>query len=212
MKPKKIKISNENIDVVYGLIWGDGSITKSGGPKNKNSRLDIVHCKKQKEYLEFKKDLLDQLEIPCKISVKRTTKNNYSRDDYQYRLDTTANEFWTEMRAKFYSFRNTDNKIKKRITKNILDKCSIRTLCILFLDDGYSNPKKNQIQIGVYGLSVEEAELVKDWIYNITGILFKVNVRKGKPFLTNYKNAPEFKNLLLSSFENIPSCMLYKLK
>lgn len=203
MKPK-LKFKKRELPLVYGLVMGDGSVYNSG---KGNCFLDIAHCPKQLDYLRWKKDLLSSLGIDCKIKYKPATVNsNYAK----YRLCTPRSIAWTEIRAKLYSFRNTKGKSKKRITKGILKDFTLLTLLLLYLDDGYNNQTKNYVQLGVYALSVPEAELLRDWIFEKTGAEFKVYKRKGQPFLVSYRDAKIFKGAL-SGVCDVPECMKYKL-
>lgn len=205
MKSKVVKVKKENMDIIYGLIIGDGSLYKG---KRGNALLDIAHCKEQKEYLEVKADLLKEISnIEVIIKEKPPTKNS---NFLKYRFRTPKNKLWTELMAELYSFRNTDNKKRKRITKNILKKFTIRTLCLWYMDDGYNCKNRNYIHLGIYGFTLEEAELIKDWIYEITNCEFKIYKRKDKPFLVCYKDAQKFKNLLKNNCDFIPKCMEYK--
>ena len=90
MKPKVVKVKQENMDIIYGLIIGDGSLYKS---KRGNALLDIAHCKEQKEYLEYKAKLLKEISnIDVTIKEKPPTKNS---NFLKYRFLTPKNKFWT---------------------------------------------------------------------------------------------------------------------
>lgn len=203
MKPKRTKVAKNNMDIIYGLIIGDGTLYKSA---RGNALLDIAHCPEQLGYLEWKEAKLIEFGFNASIKYKPPTVNsNFPK----YRMMTNKDVFWTEIMAEMYSFRNTDQKKKKRITKPILDKCTLRTLALWYLDDGYNNQNRNYVHLGTYGFSYEENILIKDWILKLTGVEFKVYNRKGKYFLVSYEGANIFKEALINSID-IPECMAYK--
>ena len=205
MKSKKIKVKKENMDIIYGLIIGDGSLYNSS---KGNALLDVAHCKEQKEYVEMKASLLREVaNIEVKVKEKPPTKNS---NFLKYRFLTSKNEFWTELMAEIYSFRNTKNKKKKRVTKNILNKFTIRTLGLWYMDDGYNCKDKNYIQLSIHDFTFEEAVLIKEWIFNITNCEFKIYKRKEQPFLVTYKDAEKFKKIIKENCNFIPECMKYK--
>lgn len=205
MKSKEVKVRKEDMDIIYGLIIGDGTLYKSA---RGNALLDIAHCKEQKGYIEKKASLLKEVaNIDVEIKEKFPTKNS---NFFKYRFLTPKNKFWTELMAEMYSFRNTDNKKRKRMTKNILDKLTLRTLCLWYMDDGHNDKNGRSVHLGTYGFTFEETEIIRDWIFDITECEFKIYKRKDKPFLVSYKDSKKFKQILKDSCDFIPECMEYK--
>jgi hypothetical protein len=191
----------KDMDLIYGLILGDGSLPNI---KDGNSRLDICHGPKQYEYILWKSGLVSRLGF-------QNTLKTYSGPTYtQIRLTTVRDKFWTELRAKLYSFRNTPSKTRKRITPNILKDCSIRTLLLWYLDDGHNYVKDSGIYLGTFELSYQEQELIQKWIYELTGAELVIRKQKYQYYLKTYRDAEKFKQPLRDIFPNI-ECMSYKL-
>ena len=120
MQPKNI--GNQHRDILYGIVLGDGSLNKQD-VRGKNAMLDIAHTPIQLEYLEWKASILRDSGFNVRINFKSPTVNsNYPK----YPLLTNNHRYWSEMRAELYTFRNTAGRMRKRITENILEKCSLR--------------------------------------------------------------------------------------
>lgn len=204
MEPKEISVKKENMDLIYGLIIGDGSLYKH---KRGNAMLDICHCVAQKEYIEYKAKILSSLcNINCEVKYKPPTKNhNYGK----YRIITPSNVFWTKLLAEMYCFRNTDHKKKKKLTKNLIAKFSLRTLCLWYMDDGHNNIKGKFVNLATHDFTDDEAQLIQSWIYDLTGCSFSIYHRKSQPFLVSYRDSGKFKDILNSSLY-IPESMKYK--
>ena len=71
-------MNNKTRAVLYGMAIGDGSISyrtrlKDGKYKYIESALTIAHGPKQKEYLEYKRDLIHSLMGGVKINIRKNT-------------------------------------------------------------------------------------------------------------------------------------------
>ena len=195
----------KNLDFIYGMIIGDGHISNT---KGKNSGLEIAHTPKQLEYLDWKTSVLRESGFSTTLRFKpATTSGNYPK----YVMWTNRSEFWSKMRSEVYSFRNTKGKCRKRITVNILKKCTLNTLMVWYLDDGYNWKDRSGIHLGTYGFTEAEQHLIKDWIFNLTGAELTVCKRKDSFYLRTYRDAQIFKDAIIPVFPGI-DCMAYKLK
>lgn len=202
---------NIQMDWIYGLVLGDGSIPKSCG-RSKSCKLRIGHSPKQFGYIEWKSSLLTNMGIKNSIYFCKKNLNNPKSFD-SYILQSTADRFWTELRAKLYAFRNTTKKTRKRINSNILKDCSLNTLLLWFLDDGYNEKPEHRsygIRLFTYDFSYEEQELIRSWIYDITGAELTIRQSKGYYYLATSRDSEIFKNALRSISPKI-ECMNYKL-
>lgn len=76
----EIEISENAEQVILGSILGDGMISKhkreENSSKNLNSRLVIQHTEPQKDYIEYKKNLLESFGLKC-CEIKILKKRSY---------------------------------------------------------------------------------------------------------------------------------------
>lgn len=111
---------------LIALTIGDGNIHnpnyKKGG---KRSYLDIAHHIKHQDYIEFKKSILDDININNKIGIKRS--KNIPKLTKVY---TKGYHILESIRKRFY--KNGHRKFYKRWVKNI----TIEHLALFWMDDG----------------------------------------------------------------------------
>lgn len=140
-----IEISNEAEQIILGSILGDGTITKwkrcTNSKLNLNSSLTICHTSPQKDYLLYKKQLLEKYGIKChKISIipkERLQKycptilgKTYTIND-RYSLSTRRAISFNKYRDLFYKDIKYINPYIKK-----LDNLG---LAIWYMDDGYKH-------------------------------------------------------------------------
>lgn len=104
--------------ILIGLILGDGHITSKGD-------LNITHSIKQKEYIEYKAKLLEQL-LSCK------------KINLYHRLDDKHNEFTLHKMHKYFKILRKwiyKNNIKT-FSKKILDLLTPEAIALWWMDDG----------------------------------------------------------------------------
>jgi len=198
------KLKRENLDLVCGMIIGDGHLAFNQ-KRGKNARLNVFHCPQQKEYLEWKFNLLKDTGFHVGMKFRPT-------DRYpQYVLWTGAHPWFTAMRSRLYEFRNTPGKTRKRITKKLLDKFTIRTLAVWFFDDGYNAHDHNLVHLSTDKYSFEEQKLICEWIYKLTGVWFKIYRRKECYYLATYHEAHKFLDAIIPHCPDV-ECMKYKIR
>ena len=85
---------------ILGTLMGDTSISK----KTKNGRFQITHSPEQKEYLEFKRNLLNlhPLVKVSNINERITHLKKTDKDYLQYQIYTNRNKFATQMYDRVY--------------------------------------------------------------------------------------------------------------
>lgn len=149
---------DENI-ILYMSI-GDGYI-------NKHGFLVLQHCSKQKEYLEWKHEILIKNNI--KVSDIKY-KNNNNKDSYT---------FYTKTYSKVKDLRKELYPNKKVISnKNILEKLTPLGIFIWYMDDGNLTPHKRNGKIHSYelmlntGLQKDENEVIINFFQEKWGIKF----------------------------------------
>lgn len=203
MVPKINKINTENLDLIYGMVMGDGclNVPKTRG---RNARLSIFHCPKQKEYIEWKSKILNDAGFNSQVKFRPT-------DRYpQYILWTNHHPFLTGIYSEIYMFRNTPEKKRKRITRKLLDRFTIRTLAIWYLDDGHNRHKQNSIYLSTDEFTFEEQKLISEWIYKLTGAYFKIYRRKTHYYLATFRGTHTFLDAITEHCPDL-ECMKYKL-
>ena len=103
---KPIHISNELNDIIIGSLLGDGCISKykfdNQSRTNKNSKLAIKHSIKQKEYVDYKFELLSK---HCKSYIKSYQKYDNRinwNNSISYEVDTLQNVSFNKYRDIWY--------------------------------------------------------------------------------------------------------------
>lgn len=176
--------------MVFDLTLGDGYIQK---PRHKNGNcfLRMNHSIKQKDYLLYKKDMLEKSGILARYG-------EYKSKEFEccYAVTRRLEEI-TNLRNLLY----VDGK--KVFSNNFLDIFDERTLSILFQDDGsvgirdkrmrnvkgemktiYYQPYINQIILNLQNFCNKSCQLIKDKISSF-GIESKINQRRGNVICIN---------------------------
>lgn len=145
---------NKIEQLIIGSMLGDGYLCKISG-NAKNSRLSIAHSPKQKEYCEFKFNILKEVDLATKISYSKIYNNRY-KNGYieEYRFKSRSNSIFTEYRTKFYP------NGKKVLDFDIINNINELGLCIWFLDDAHKT--KCGYQINTQSFSRKEVEYLRD--------------------------------------------------
>lgn len=160
MKIKKLK-SSELDGAIFGTLLGDASLNKTS--INGNYNLTLTHSPKQKEYLEFKKNLLEQISH-VNFTFKQTTSfNKKMQKDYTtYYYYTNYLKYFTKLHDIFYK---NSNKI---VTAKILNKLTPLGLALWWQDDGslviHTRKDRGTVQrtatLATCSFSLEEHELI----------------------------------------------------
>lgn len=123
---RNIPILQNQKDFIIGSLLGDGSIAKN---RNK-ARLKFCHSIKQIEYLQWKKDILNNLVTQNIHEYKQKTRNSTIVS-----FQTITHQYFLEIQNMFY-----DGKIKI-IPYNIKNIISELSLAVWFMDDGWRHQK-----------------------------------------------------------------------
>jgi len=134
---KDSKTTNLLIGPVLGFILGDGSLAKT-----KNSvRIKVTHGQDQKEYLEYKKQLLSNI---CSDASIVQGKSGFQPNNHIYSVSTLSFLDEEDIHAKVYA----GNSRKTSLPKCLADKLSIFDWAIMYQDDGSIN--KHTINFHLY--------------------------------------------------------------
>lgn len=203
--------------VLYGLAIGDGHISyrtryKDGKYRYEQAELIIGHGPKQKEYLEYKADLITSIlggKRPKIAQTSHTLKSN-GKTYVGYRLAKTA-KYFRQMHCNLYK------EGKKLITDDVLKYCDEKTLALWYLDDGSILQNKNKssevtslsFRICTQFVDQQEADCMLNWLSSCFGIEAKKFMSKGKWDIGGATQA----TLLLATIiqDHVPACMAYKI-
>lgn len=195
-----MKITKKSRDLVLYMTFGDGTINKNSG------YLAIRHCLKQKEYLEWKRDLLIKNGINCS-EIYYVKNNGYGA--YEFR--TYSHEFIKQIRRYLYTPKKNIANIKQ------LNKFNELGICIWYFDDGgLSQVKKdgkivsNTLMINTM-LEKEENQIIIDYFVKKWNIQFRQTKNHGKYRLEcGTSEARKFIELIKPYAKEV-ECMSYKL-
>ncbi len=173
-------------EMLLGTLLGDSSISK-------NNLLSCAHSQNQKEYLEFKANLL---------GYKNKIKKQAINDKYiSYRFTSNSEYYLKKLRKKLYN-----KKGKKIITKDLLKDYSYISLAFHFLDDGYLRKTRYySSELAMCGYTNKEILLLSNRIKEL-GINNKITKNK-----RIYFTVKQTKKLSWLICNYVPSCMNYKL-
>ena len=163
-----MKFTDYDKAIMIGLLLGDGHVDYKG-------RIEITHCEKQREYLEYKAKLLHSVTGGKDINIHTIHKISvFKKGDKIISQKEITNYCLKRQSKDFIQFRNLlylNNR--KSITKEILDLMYPITIALWWMDDGcltakYTYPKGNRVKCG-YTLrlctyvSKEENELIRQY-------------------------------------------------
>lgn len=176
-----------------GMVLGDAYIQ----PRASNARLSIAHSPKVLDYVELKKTVLEQVE-GIKVKYKHVIHKNRKLDrEYpQLRVWSNTHSFFTKIRERVY-------KPKKQINKRLLNSINEYGLAFWFMDDGHlslrhnvvrseadvgTRPKDRSISsrtiiFNTQGFSVEENEIISEWLKDRWGLDSVVKFSRNLPFI-----------------------------
>ena len=188
-------LNEDQLQVVYGSYLGDGHVDIT---KKNRYRLRIIHCKKQKEYCEWKANMFGIAEL------KYVEKNGYSQKP-AYRFQT-----------KIFDLEDEIPKNTKIVPDWLLDKLDIRGIAIWYMDDGSINKRElkdgsisNYISIHSNNFDYEiQEKFVKKFAQY--GIDCTISKTKGKYYYLRFNKENTLKLLQLIS-PYIQASMRYKI-
>jgi len=188
-------LNEDQLQVVYGSYLGDGNVDIT---KKNRYRLRIIHCKKQKEYCEWKANMFGIAEL------KYIEKNGYSQKP--------AYNFQT----KIFDLEDEVPKDTKNVPDWLLDKLDERGIAIWYMDDGSINKHKlkdgsisNYISIHSNNFDYEiQEKFVKKFAQY--GIDCTISKTKGKYYYLRFNKENTLKLLQLIS-PYIQASMRYKI-
>lgn len=181
--------------LIAEMTIGDGNLNQ----KN----LSIKHCAKQKEYLEYKRNLLIKNGVECG-KVRFANNNGFP----SYVFNTKSYDWIKSLKEKIYT-------PKKTYTVDILKKFDALGLALWYLDDGGLSQKKkngyihaNDLIINT-GLQKEENQVFIDYFKEYWDIKFtQVKNHNCYRLRCGTKEARKFINIIK---DYVPNCLNYKI-
>lgn len=193
---------------ILGTLMGDMCIIRRG---NQNARFQMTHCPEQKEYLEFKSEILNMKSIvKTKINTRITHLKETDKDYLQYYCASNQNNYATQMYERVYK---NGTKI---VNDNILNSITDFGLFLWYLDDGYlnirrykENGKIKEYRIFLYTLNftLDEVKCIKSWFerkYNISP-----NINKKQNGYILYFNGTKTREFMkiIEPYYNLVPCL-----
>lgn len=208
-----LRLSEKQLQLCVGALLGDSSMT----PRSNGSiRMRFGHVEKHKDYLEWKRNLMNQ------FIVQKTPSNYISKGlsiSSMFVYETIQHEDFKRLYLLFYS--PSRKKRLRNITWKTLDLLTPFSVLIWYLDDGtliypLSNKGRNPsatIRTDDYPLPVQR--MLKRWFWQKHQIDIKITYDKthNSYYLRfNTKQVDQLMNLFKPYIHEIPSCMQYKIK
>lgn len=187
---ESLVLNNKQIELIVGSLLGDACIVK----RRNKSYFRISHCEKQKDYLLYKKDILNNI-------VRTINKHIDKRgNSIMYSFNTLS---FTELNM----FRDMFYKDVKIINNKISNYLTPFSLAIWYMDDGSKINKSCKISTDSF--TEEENKLLQNILKEKFDLDCKVlNYKKYYYLFFNVKNTIKFHNLIR---EYVVDCMKYKL-
>ena len=170
-------MNKKNKGILIGMIIGDGHLSQRKDKRWNYTSNSIViqHCLRQKEYLEYKAELLLSIFGGNKPNVRDFNNNGYPG----CRL-TKTHKYFRVLRKLIYP-----NNIKT-ISRNVLNYLNPQGIAIWYMDDGCLSAKKRNGKIHAYELilntyiSYEDNQIIVDYFKEVWNINFTITRDKGK--------------------------------
>jgi hypothetical protein len=165
-------VGTELRSAIVGMVAGDAGIRKQKGCRSVSLR--ITHAKRQGEYLEYKRDILQNLFKGWEIPIRPINNSGY----LGVRLETRNHPKLRAIYKWFYS------NGKKRFSRRILNYLTPIGIALWYMDDGSLSYKKRggkihgrEIHLNAY-CSLEEAKIIQAYFKEVWDISWTVVLNK----------------------------------
>ena len=211
----EIEITSIAEQVILGSILGDGMITKwkrfEDSKKNLNSNLVIQHTEPQKDYIFYKKKLLEENGIRCqsiKVLPGEIIKEKYNSVINGVELKANSRYILCTRRAiSFNKYRDMFYKSSKYVNRYIY-KLGALGLAIWFMDDGSSNNSRYFLHTNCFNKN--SINLLQNMLKHNFNIYSSVNKRRDNQYILYIKaKSRELFTSIISPY--ICDSMKYKL-
>lgn len=167
---KKIKLTKEQKEVVFGKMLGDGHLETQN--KGHTYRLKIEHSIKQKEYVDWQFNLFRNIVLSMpQEKIKKINEIHY----VNYGFSTLSIGSFRFFASQFYK----DNK--KKIPKLIHRWLTPLTMAVWFMDDGSIKSDRNKsLILNTQSFSKKDVEKLKNVLEQKFGIKAKLRTQQRK--------------------------------
>lgn len=205
----KTKFNKESRNLIIGMLLGDGTISN-------NNVFKLSHGYKQKEYLEWKINLLNQYGIKNNGLKEYISNNGYNINSIVYYSQLSIIPFIKVLRRIIYK------PIKNYANRKILNRLNPLGIAIWYMDDGCINIRKTNDKIHGFYIKIstclykEQNQIIIDYFKEVWDISF-YQFKEGRAEKNTYslccgtKEGIKFIELVKPYIESCPS-MLYKIQ
>ena len=205
----KTKFNKESRNLIIGMLLGDGAISN-------NYVFKLSHGYKQKEYLEWKINLLNEYGIKNNGLKEYISTCGYNLGSIVYYSQMSVIPFMKVLRRVIYK------PIKNYANRKILNRLTPLGLAIWYMDDGHINIRKTDDKIHGFYIKIatclykEQNQVIIDYFKEVWNISF-YQFKEGKPGKNTYslccgtQEGIKFIELIKPYVESCPS-MLYKIQ
>lgn len=185
-----LHFSAESMALVHGTLFGDASLGTSG--RNKFAGLSVSHAAKSRQYLEWKRELLQEL----KPHAVRSNSDRWGT----LRFQTPPHPQLQKLREALYP------NGKKTIFPEFLEVLTPAALALWFMDDGSAT--SNGFSVATCSFSPEENAMLIAYLERRWGVTCVLSLSDYPCLRMNKVGAAKFEELI-SPF--VISSMRYKL-
>lgn len=189
-----LEFTDDEFQVLYGTLLGDACLSKN----SKNTQGSFNHCVKQKEFIEYKQNLLKRFCNPVKIVNKTDKRENFKSNYQQYYCYIKGSKALNTLYPLVYK-----NKIKY-VNVELLYKLNGLGIAVWFMDDG--SKSDYSYTLATMGFSLEDLNNIVNFLKEKFDI--NCSICKNKNLYIKANSKEKFTNLIKPYI--IPS-MKYKL-
>lgn len=205
----KTKFNKDSRNLIIGLLLGDGTISN-------NNVFKLSHGHKQKEYLEWKINLLNEHGIKNNGLKEYISTCGYNVNSTVYYSQLSIIPFIKVLRKIIYK------PVKNYANRKLLNRLNSLGLAIWYMDDGCINIRKTGDKIHGFYIRIstclykEQNQVIIDYFKEVWDISF-YQFKEGRPGKNTYslccgtQEGVKFIELIKPYVESCPS-MLYKIQ
>lgn len=204
----KTKFNKESRNLIIGMLLGDGTISN-------NNVFKLSHGYKQKEFLKWKINLLNEYGIKNNGLKEYVSKAGYNIGDVVYYSQLSIIPFIKVLRRIIYKpFKNYANR-------KLLNRLNPLGIAIWYMDDGHINIRKTGNKVHGFYIKIatclqkEDNQIIIDYFKEVWDISF-YQFKEGRPGKNTYslccgtQEGVKFIDIVKTHIESCPS-MLYKI-
>lgn len=203
-----IKLTCEQKSIIFGSLLGDMAIQKPNN-KSKNARILETHSIKQKQYLEWKFNKLNNI-------IKENLRISIDKHEHMIENKVVKRTKKITMRSMCIQCITEIEQIvtingKKHVNEQWLNNINETAMAVWFMDDGSS--EKYRITLSLGNMEHDETILILEMMKNKWNIIAKLDEKKENKkrlLITGKENLLKMEKIMKPTINEIPS-MKYKL-